>query len=1625
MSPEIRVALFKDIFWNNNSEAYPTTVPDIALFDVYKDPVNPVFISPYEGWIILEGDYNYCVYEGVYYHLRKIRLDDKAKKVIKYQMIYDIMINFISHGGSVFGNIIRTNNIEWLSKPEVLQTTIPFLENPARCIYGSFGDSEFSWTKDCKIYYPTEEFKEHCFTEEAINMFLRHINNHNLLKKIRKEDVLSLAGDVYIYSYLPTKKFKSWKQDVIDYIKKELADLSKFTIATASQLSDSPLRTHKCITYKTAAIGTTETEYTGVKQIDLSGLSDIKPITFALTPDEPRQRISMDAIPFDDTWHPVIDNDFLRKLSRLPYLPLKTARKNIERDAYLPLQDIGGDRFRFYYNTTDFHGYYGNPPQKVKFKDSANITSHTGYLWSLDRMDFALVVDGNNYRNPGNWDSDNCFFRDIERYDLPPLGFLVYEPHRPRSMFRGNEYLSDAVTTKLKFRTGISKKLLEKYGDVRGKWWENASPQLAKIRGAQELTFHALETDLFSWMYLGPKCKPYNYQYQYDNDWGVLNILKRNEYYTTSIVKADIPGRDELNPFNKNRIRNWLNKRQSLIDDISIYEDVELLYPLHKGDIFSTSINSRWTDFPMKNVPQDMKNVAIGWGVAGGGLVGAVGGAAMWGGVTSIGVAVPPAGAVIAAGLGLTALISGAVFATNEHTKGTYWNWYNDATLADIMNSSETMVTDWLNNHLVLYSVNTEIRLGIYREYTIEVPLSSKSEQIVENVDNVTKKRVTVYHIQALDDALSRPNLRQEGGPLQKNFILSKALEAVGLGKNGNMGIYNTKFLEKEQQLFDLVDTNWYVLFKSGHIHLIAKNERDFFKTKPIYHSVEFKTKETLSLIEKINQRAIISIYGTSKNLATKFHLEKDEFDFHTEVFDIQDKISSTDYIHVISENPFDYINEIVQIPKKTLQATAAISIVELETLKHQIREANQREFIEKAINKNLYDQQMRYFDRQRQDATLQIISEGTGVLGAGLSTAALGGMPVAVAGASNIKGVLFNPDATGTDGALNKTLLARHAFWGGRYMSGLAMAGARTIQGIPSVIKTGFEFGRITEDEQAFVEKTNLEILQREYKYSNNYKKALIDLNRTTTSYVRRDVNDRDVLEKLRQQGKPEIHLQLYVPTSLQLKKCKAIFDIYGVECYIPNKEVLISDGMDPQIVQFDFLSSDGVSSEITTDSYLNEHVRFLFTQGVLFVKHKHIPIHPKSIEFIVPAETKWLFDINKITEWTSEEWDRYIVTAPANKINDTIKKLTHYGLTEEEYNKYKDDIDPNNPIEAVNKIISNRDRGLSIILRPKTQHELDVEELEKKIADCDAEKEKLKTDLTTQLEECNQEKTKLQTDLTSASNRADTLSKNVKRLEGELTQEQNLKNLLQAEVNQMRPKIQTLETEKTHLNEQVTNLTQALEECRVAIPKNPYDVSNDINRRKIRFYATWQNALFDIYNYEDYKKYKNTPVLIAHIHLWNTIWWYGRLIEHSINMNTKTLNDIKEKLKNHIPYVAGEFLDAKGITNADLGYTFKTITPDRAKIAYDNFKYLYGTIPGNHFQKGERVYKYLETLYEFYLSYDSYTITNNRTNLKSYLKDLFDVLDSRGKLAITVYTYSYFSDDVEYGITERVWKQ
>lgn len=134
----IEVANIRDLYWNNNSDLYPSCVP-YGYHLVEK--TRPVFVTPYVATCVLDGEFNHCIYNGEYYFLSKLEILDVEKLRYKYQLDYDVVINFMARGVDVRGTLIKTDRKDILEG--CLQTTVPILADPVqKRVYGKPLDSK-------------------------------------------------------------------------------------------------------------------------------------------------------------------------------------------------------------------------------------------------------------------------------------------------------------------------------------------------------------------------------------------------------------------------------------------------------------------------------------------------------------------------------------------------------------------------------------------------------------------------------------------------------------------------------------------------------------------------------------------------------------------------------------------------------------------------------------------------------------------------------------------------------------------------------------------------------------------------------------------------------------------------------------------------------------------------------------------------------------------------------------------------------------------------------------------------------------------------------------------------------------------------------------------------------------------------------------------------------------------------------------------------------------------------------------------------------------------------------------------------------------------------------------------
>lgn len=128
------------------------------------------------------------MYNGEYYFLTKLEVLDVTQARYKYQLDYDVVINFMARGVNVTGTLTKTNRPDILE--ECLQTTIPILSDPIhRQSY-----SKQNQTKDKvspKLLLPRidsifalHKFKDLGVLEETFNKFIYDVENNKYANRL-------------------------------------------------------------------------------------------------------------------------------------------------------------------------------------------------------------------------------------------------------------------------------------------------------------------------------------------------------------------------------------------------------------------------------------------------------------------------------------------------------------------------------------------------------------------------------------------------------------------------------------------------------------------------------------------------------------------------------------------------------------------------------------------------------------------------------------------------------------------------------------------------------------------------------------------------------------------------------------------------------------------------------------------------------------------------------------------------------------------------------------------------------------------------------------------------------------------------------------------------------------------------------------------------------------------------------------------------------------------------------------------------------------------------------------------------------------------------------------------------
>lgn len=1426
----ILVANLNNKFWNNNSDTYPTTIPDASLY-IKIPKTQPVFISPYTAICVLQGEWNHAIYAGKYYHLIKIEIKDIVKGIYKYQMEYDVMIDFINKGGEIRGTLIKTNNEDILK--DTIQTCKQILNNPIRLEIGKFqkGSSDDWFPKDFDLSVLDDDklnkkiLYEWKITQDAWDYFWYINENNPFIKTLKtknwkesKEEGINYKhiNPIFLINVLIPELSKcSWKRDIISLLKQTLKNKDKLQIVTQTAITGSIFSGKYAITTtEPGAIGKNKESNLKLLSLDFSTLTDIKPLDAGtgkpyvikkIKKEYLQDAISQEALNFQP-----LPYGWCLKLGRKPHLPLKPRGIDTDNNALLPISrnNIASNR--------DDTKYTGNPPQKVVFKKQKKLSGRVGYLWHVDNLDFILATTGADETPFSSRNVDSTFelvFNNItDRKDLPDIGFLIYQHIKNKLYWDGCEYLGETTLNSLTYRSGLTDKLRTNYSSTKNKWWNGANYSLTTINGFAELSYLTLDIDRFNWLAFAPSDKNLWYSYHTQNDWGIYDFLKNRNTtkYTNDIINSEINsnGVNLKSIYIDSEIKRFNLDKENKLNDISIENSIELDNPIKKGDLFTTNLTHGWRyvtniyEFPFEWLSEDFYNELDLLNVQEktklsdrkSKCTGEVENkeddirekqwiykpiSKLW----SNRIKTAPH----------KVWVHGWSSIFNEYRR---WAGYDPAfpeleaeirtniksslLIGDFFDSEYIQSTDLLNNSIVTYLYKGTFYIGEFYESNKTLELDSSNKQIVESVDGTISKNIKCWHIKKIGELLYSGRINEA----QKKTILERAVALANKYEGEEQYYFNISKLDGEV-VFDLVGTKWYVLIKNNQAHLITK-DNDIFEPKDTEVSnLKFSDILEENIYSKINQKSYLYFYGNIRPLNTRFNFSNDKFKVLQKPLKPKNRVSPIEYLLLKTvDTKNDYINEIIKIGKiETDRSTQQYSPTDIEQLNLQIENNQQRYLAEKYLADLGFKHEKRGLLREREDLDYEWSTR--------MATLPISILQGGVAGGRAARMMGHGGGRVGLIGGAAASLVKEIAFFT-RY---------------PTLKE------RYREDELALIQQNSADTFLRKQNYEHNEQMLVTQLNRITNSFVMTEVSDRDIQNEYVQKEKlGNVHIQTFLPTGEQLKEIEYIYKTFGCECVSDVFEInplKIYNGMKPGLYQFNKLASDcpdpinfvgSIISPLTTDITSINAVKQIFENGVRFIDCDHqiyTPIEDHETEVsVIPI----IFDIENIKDWSKEKWDIYYSRTDKDKLLDVIENIDRYGLTNEEYELNKNKIDKKKLLRDINKIITNRNHvGFTLPKKPKNEWEGEIDNLKNQVRDKNREIIQLKTNINEQTDR-------------------------VKNIEKDLQSKTQ--------------KISDLEFDKTTLEEQKSDLSEQLRQCKINHQNvlNAKDTCDLVNANKIK---------------------------------------------------------------------------------------------------------------------------------------------------------------------------------------------
>lgn len=1357
----IEIRYYNNLFWSEGNEK-PNRIPTPDKVDTV--PRQPTMYDFENGFIKLYGDWNYAVYNGRHYFLEVAYRYDEKKKSYGYAMRLDYWIEALKCNPVLHGILNVSNNDKLLE--EHLQYTVPALAEPASSTRINFKESSFTWQEHFTWKQPSlEKLKDFVVAKDLWNNFIRAGINpwvekfkSNWWPNYYRD---SKADAIYIFSHLPKSQLRAgWKFKLFEKIKAFLDDIKKnpndYHIAKVTTPSTSKLVGKYTITKKRGGIGGGE-ENVLIDEIDLSGLTGIeeKRITDLEQATITSADFNLKTAIFDFVSDNPADLNYAFKICRKFYgsfagrnHPNREIRGTGLGSWILDDNKIFDNRQNItIQGKTGIIGFNWGVDtfQQLKFKSQVSgIEEHIshGITYWVDRLNFTLDTSAEGLRRGDYADSLHMKF---------PIPSYVKET-----------YVNEQIGWTMKNAPGYGFLI---YQTMRN-WndWDTI-----EYTSSQDLTKLDVITGINS-----------SFNTDYSND--QLNKLPRIVDESTGLrgnMGVLLFHLDLYSFLHFTPTVRWTNygdiayvdqqfvdamKMSSLCSSaLSWYVIQDVKRDLHEfrseksGTLqnpFSDGRYSHWANERLNKLRAVTLQESLTFPQS-------------WQGKISKGdyfftdleYALSPIIVRDPSTTALTTFNNWETYPLVNFPTGRLAGITNNRTIAVlgdfVRREGENRQKDFdeLNNSFVVCSNKAgEIEIRSCHVFQKEHKLSSHPTQILWSVNKETWKRVNYVKLQKLGITLKpEDHIMDEELQLQ---LLRKIYEIWGYSFSGEKNEVKWSWISDaelkdgaEDRLFKLVGTEWYCHLKRGQISLISDSEKLFSPKRDKISKLEVIDKlKNLSLLEKINQRNFLSIHTVIRPIKTRFSFD-DSSAFNILLTGANPSRFQTgaNYYILQAKNKFDVFDrEVLEIPKTPEDVVDIATSAQIEQQRLLQRRADQDfDLVTGRLNIQK-DRIGENFRRFEWDQNVAKLNSVRSVLSRapGLGNAI-----------SELPRPTTNPELSALAMAYGGAAITAQSVWQSALASSAPFGAALGKVGKQALgmgadlawdfaVKYPEQTRRAEFDREAAIRELNIQRTTATYANERIKLDSLLRLNEISNVYRRGYVNDTVLMHEMNQKK--------------ELNDGQVMKDVHMV-VYTPTEEQL---------------------------KYLVDH------------KAKH------GVDCFIPKQAyEFYFGMNPDVIRFKDLYTEDIKELDNLNLRKIFLSMVYEGIRIVDIKEERFIAAPTE-IQVLTTEVQHKEQQVQTLT---VENENLVHEVETVTAQVEEEKEK-NTTLTTQNQQLTQDKNKLQTDLTAATNRADTLSASVHRLEGELTQEKNVKNLLQAEVNQMRPKVNEL-TEVKKKNDELTS--------------------------------------------------------------------------------------------------------------------------------------------------------------------------------------------------------------------------